>query len=499
MKNSMIINCNQINSFIGISNNNINNTSISNNYPTNTNNTSNSNNNNNNISNNKFQSQKNSQDQVPNSKVGKISKSGSLGNNAVNNYNSNYKATSNSIAEPNSKFRTFTMTNNFFENNYIINNNSNNNNTRNLGINNTINYINRNFNYNNTINNNFTSDNNYLTSEILNSSSFSDFSEKNKNLSSSSNLNNALYQKNYHNNNPHSHSFNVKEDRNHQSNEVNANCASSNTICHNKVFNSVASDGIIEETKHSESNTIYPNSNFYSKSNYNVNNIYFEKNEVNEESNLLLSGLVGNSCNIIDIKSTNFPSNAKNDKNNENKIAAVELIDCNCNNNINLSLENFIESMNLETEKGFKVLFRIYNTIKENNLDFRFLLELLKKFSIISPYYNHNIAFDYNSVYSNTNNNTWNGNGNNITYNYFPTINNIYNSGNSGYNANIPYEFPKSFSNAMIESYPLGVDLLRFFNDKETADLKIIVGDYIFYAHKVCLKSFYINLKILSS
>ena len=39
--------------------------------------------------------------------------------------------------------------------------------------------------------------------------------------------------------------------------------------------------------------------------------------------------------------------------------------------------------------------------------------------------------------------------------------------------------------NNMQETYPLGLELLKYFNDQETSDLIIYVGNQIFYGHKV--------------
>jgi len=42
-------------------------------------------------------------------------------------------------------------------------------------------------------------------------------------------------------------------------------------------------------------------------------------------------------------------------------------------------------------------------------------------------------------------------------------------------------------ANSNMDYIPLGFDLLKYFNDKETSDLKIIVGEHTFYVHKVNL------------
>lgn len=129
----------------------------------------------------------------------------------------------------------------------------------------------------------------------------------------------------------------------------------------------------------------------------------------------------------------------------ENKKSLFPLLDENYNGS---NMDSFDTKLNLSFanySKEFKNLFNIYKSLEISNNSFINFLEFLKNTKIISS----NLTFEYRE--RNNQNNTL-----------------VINK-----------------SRELTELYPLGFDLLRYFNKKESSDITIIVQGIPFYSHRV--------------
>lgn len=490
MKNSMIINFNQINHIS---------TNMNPKDQVNINTTSN---------NNKFQSQKNSQDQVSNSKIGKFNKtitnsgSSSNTNNLFNqnrtsiNY-SNNSTNINTINQDQNRINNIMQNNtvnalsfnrpNFPNNNFINNNNNINlNNNNNQGSTLSANNLNR-VNINN-INNNLYELNSISSDSNSNKSNTSNLSGLSEKLKISSSLKNSKLQ------NENSNSITNEQGRVYDKNTMGkpyniAHFSSNSGIVNNSFIGDYLNEekqtldikeslGINNQkclnnkitSKSDNDNSVIQYNYLESNSNKIINANIFEKDQLNDEVDISLNKANNNSNKTIKI--------------NDGKINDI-------NNSLinNFLLENIMENQNLDNIKDFKGFFDVYNNIiKFNNIDFKDFFELLKKFSFISPYLNSNENLTFNNKYMQQNS----SNKNDVLINENNKKNYCSNSSNLipkssllNENSNINYYYNSNQFNGLMEIYPLGFDLLTHFNDKETSDLKILVGEYTFYVHKV--------------
>jgi len=539
MKNSIIINFNQISNManstskdqysLSNSNNNNNNNNINNNTQIS------------NSSNNKYQSQKNSQDQAPNSKIGKISKPSF--NNIINNSSSNLlsnniNSITNNLANLNKPYT--------FQSNSMINN-------QNIKINNkSSNIVNNKSNMNTTTNNNNIQEfshsaalaqNNHQNDIVyikMNSNSCNSLNNHSSNLSGKIEINNPNCNVNDLNLNSMSndplntintnlieftdskrkiassfcssafkkpknsaaeHEYSVL---NSESEKINDN-KSAKTGRNDKDSNIINGSSMLlnnsfitanfNEEKHQDTNidneNIF-NSNYNLKLNNNndssaseITNYFSEAHHANLEKTELPTHEVISSCISKSTEIHNHKAAEINKNHNDSKEKAIF---------INEILESQVP---LESVSRFKKIFEVYTSIAKNfSIELKDLVDLLKKFSLVSPNLNSNESFNFNNFYfgnekdlgcksdilagefsKKNNSNLFSGVGQSLKTNLIIENNNNVVANNNFLN-NLTL-------NSTMLYVPLGFDLLKYFNDKETSDLKIIVGNHIFYVHKV--------------
>lgn len=488
MKNSILINFNQISNIAN--QNSRDHFSLSNSNNNNYNNNNNFNNHISNSSNNKYQSQKNSQDQVSNSKIGKINKS-SLNNNNNNNSTTNLNNNNNIFIIDNNLTnlnKSSTSISNSLLNNQSLNNNNHNNHEFNrqspLGQSNTLNHS-----AHLKMNSNFTNSFNNVSSNMSNKI---EINNPNSNLNNINNFNMQTASDNIHCNN--SGLFDYVDN-------ININNKNKNASSGFKKAKDPAFENLNEEKNNFlDSNEIENNLN--SNNNFKLNNL---NNHTTNEN----SGLPHNNNYFSETNSAKFDKSELTDEvdfsslnKSINSNAKAEL------NKINNSKEKaifisevFETQMQLESSSRLKKLFEIYNCVNKSfSFELKDLIDLLKKFSLVSPNLNSNESFNFNNTYAAAFQKDSGCKSENLLHDYnknncsnmfssslsLKTTFIVDNNNNLNNKNNLVNNLKPAYCN--INDYlPLGFDLLKYFNDKETSDLKIIVGDYIFYAHKVII------------
>jgi hypothetical protein len=472
MKNSIIINFDQIS--------NLANTNPKDPYSVYK---ANSNTQNSNSSNNKYQSQKNSQDQVSNSKIGKINKS-SFSNN-LNNIVNNQISNNNFI---NLNKSSTLLTNSFINNHNISTNSANQELNRSVALGqshtlNHIDYIKSNSKLINNVNTNKIGSNsaNYNLDEFnsndnyANNSNLFDYSENNKNKNSLKNSAND-------NSSPNSNIFDAGKKNDKFGKNGNPK----------DFMDPIINDILINEEKILET---FENEKFNDKLSTIKNNKMQNKASAFECFPKFNSAKL-NRSEIIDEVNTSLEKNyIKID-------AKEEIYKIYDSKEKAIYISEIFESQNYLESGNFKKLFEIYNLLTNKfTLELKDLVDLFKKFSLISPKLNSNDNFNFNNIYPNHKefgnksdnllsecNKRSNGN---IISTSLSVKSTLLLEKNNNYNNNKVINITNSNSNSSgqlnMEYLPLGFDLLKYFNDKETSDLKIIVGDYTFYVHKVNL------------